>query len=529
MWSAVWVEIAMTDQRVKGRWSAAWIGLLLSLALWLYRDTAAAMVALWDSSETFAHGYVVPLISLWLIWRLRADIAAMTERFAPAPSALIAIGLAGAAWLVGEAANVNALRQFALVAMLVLIVPAVAGWALARALAFPLGFLFFAVPFGDFMLPWLMQWTADFTVMALRLTGVPVYHDGLQLIIPSGTWSVVEACSGVRYLIASVMVGAIFSYLHYRSARRRWLFMLVAVLVPIVANWLRAYGIVMLGHLSGNKLAVGVDHLIYGWVFFGVVIGLMFLIGMRWSEPEAEAAGNDSARTPVTSATEARARGGWWPALVAAATLGLLALPLVADRLADRAVELAAPRLPVPTSVAALPSADALLPKWTPAFVNPAASFNRRVLVAGQPVGLFVGYYRNQDNSHKLVSSSNALVRADDKQWLHTASGQRALSTPAGPINVRTALLRDRLSMSDSSGLTVWQFYWVDGAFDTSDARAKLRGAWQRLRGAGDDGAVVVLYTSAMPRTAAEAALEAFLSEHLGTLQGQLRATREGD
>ena len=67
-------------------------------------------------------------------------------------------------------------------------------------------------------------------------------------------------------------------------------FVAISFLVPVLANWLRAYMIVMLGHLSGNKLAVGVDHLIYGWVFFGVVMLLMFWIGARWREDEPKPA-----------------------------------------------------------------------------------------------------------------------------------------------------------------------------------------------------------------------------------------------
>jgi exosortase A len=514
----------MTDASNKAVRTAIWICLAFAFVLWLYRDTAASMVAIWSSSETFAHGYVVPLISLWLVWRRREELAAMALTCAPSASALLGVVAAGVAWLVGEAATVNALRQFAVVAMLVLTVPAVAGWSLARRFAFPLGFLFFAVPFGDFLLPVLMQWTADVTVVALRLTGVPVYQEGMQLIIPSGTWSVVEACSGVRYLIASIMVGAIFAYLHYHRARRRWLFMLVAVAVPILANWARAYGIVMLGHLSGNKLAVGVDHLIYGWVFFGIVIGLMFLIGMRWSEPE----GQEHIALPSAPLT-ATAAGGFTQTALAVGLVLTLALPIAADRLADRAVETATPRLLVPASVVGLPPADAAMPEWAPVFQNPAATLNRRVLFAGQPVGVYIGYYRNQGDRSKLVSSVNTLVSSEDKRWIRTASGLRTVDTGAGQVGVRTAQLRDRVLMSDSVGLTVWQVYWVDGTFETSDVRAKLRGAWQRLRGAGDDGAVIVLYTPVTPKAAADAALEALLRDHLAAIQSQLRATRDGD
>ena len=87
------------------------------------------------------------------------------------------------------------------------VVAALFGWRWVRALAFPLAFLFFAVPFGEFLVPTLIEWTADFTVAALAASGIPVYREANNFVIPSGRWSVVEACSGIRYLIASVMLG----------------------------------------------------------------------------------------------------------------------------------------------------------------------------------------------------------------------------------------------------------------------------------------------------------------------------------
>ncbi len=65
------------------------------------------------------------------------------------------------------------------------------------------------------------------------------------------------------------------------------LFVLASILFPIVANWLRAYMIVMIAHLSEMKYATGVDHLIYGWVFFGFVMLILFWIGSFWREDVA--------------------------------------------------------------------------------------------------------------------------------------------------------------------------------------------------------------------------------------------------
>ena len=115
---------------------------------------------------------------------------------------------------------------------------------------------------------------------------MPIFREGNFLTIPSGTWSIVEACSGLRYLIASFMVGSLFAYLSYRSPIRRAAFVAASLAVPIVANWVRAYMIIMLGHLTSNRLAVGADHLIYGWVFFGVVMVLLFWIGAKWREDD---------------------------------------------------------------------------------------------------------------------------------------------------------------------------------------------------------------------------------------------------
>ena len=215
------------------------LALLLAWTLFLYSDTGLAMVSIWERSGTFTHAFLVPPITLWLVWRQRSVLAGQIPQ--PSFGVLLLVAAAAMAWLLGELVAVNSVTQLALVSMLVLAVPAVLGRSVARLLLFPLGFLFFAVPIGEFVMPQLMEWTASYTVIALRLSGIPVYREGLQFVIPSGNWSVVEACSGVRYLIASFMVGTLFAYLNYRSTKRRLIFAAVSIVVPVIANWLRAY------------------------------------------------------------------------------------------------------------------------------------------------------------------------------------------------------------------------------------------------------------------------------------------------
>lgn len=500
------------------------ISALIAVTLFVYRDTVAGLITLWGQSETFAHGYLVPFISAWLVWRQRNALSAVSPTISPAPLTLLIVLAVAGLWLAGDLAGVNPATQFALVSFIVLTVPALAGWPATRVILFPLAFLFFAVPFGEFLLPWLMARTADFTVLALRASGIPVYRDGLQFVIPSGTWSVVEACSGVRYLIASLMVGALFAYLNYRSTQRRILFMFVALVVPIVANWMRAYMIVMIGHLSSNTLAVGVDHLIYGWLFFGVVVGVMFLVGSRWSEAPA-----DAAPAVDRGSNVARPAGPVWMWGTAIAMLCLLILPQFVLRALDAGEGRSALQLAAPYAQGMAGVGGAGLPSWTPAYANPSASVERQYLVSGKPMGLFIAYYRGQGPGSKLVSSANALVRSNDPLWVVADSGSRNVNLADRQLVVKTASLRRPVASSDTTRLAVRQVYWVNGRFEASDVRAKAWGAWYRLLGRGDDGAVVIVYTTELHPGDADQDLDLMLRNHLPAVAELLRRTRDGE
>ncbi|NRF66499.1 exosortase A [Aquincola sp. S2] len=507
-----------------GPWRTALpaLGLLWIALGFIYAGALTAMVGIWSRSDTFAHAFVVPPIALWLAWRKRAELALHLPR--PSLWWLLPFAAMALLWLLGELVAVNAATQFAATAMLVLVVPLVLGTRVAAVILFPLAYLFFAVPIGEFLLPVLMQWTADFTVAALRLSGVPVYREGLQFIIPSGSWSVVEACSGVRYLMASFMVGSLFAYLNYRSAKRRWIFALVSLLVPIVANWLRAYMIVMLGHLSGNQIAVGADHLIYGWVFFGVVITILFVIGARWAEAPAEALPPPAA-TPLE-----RAGAAWqsWAAVAAAVLLALLphaAIKRIEARDASGPVQLV---LTEPAAAGWQSAAVADDKGWRPAFRAPSAEQRARWHNdAGVAVDLYLAYYRGQDDQRKLVSSSNVLVASSDRDWNAVHTQLKPVALGARTVEVRQTALMSPMSTREHARMLVWQLYWINGELTARDVRAKLLSAWQRLRGQGDESAAIVIYAADRPGQPAEAALRGFLGANLDTIERALQAARD--
>ena len=509
------------------RHGASAVSLLLLWILFLYRETALSIVAIWANSETFTHGFLVLPIVIWLVWRRRQLFMAQTPH--SSPLSLLPVCAAALLWLLGELAAVNSVTQLAMVAMLVLSVPVALGLPVARVIVFPLVFLFFGVPIGEFFMPQLMEWTASFTVVALRLSGIPVYREGLQFVIPSGNWSVVEACSGVRYLIASLTVGTLFAYLNYQSNTRRLVFIGISILVPVVANWMRAYLIVMLGHLSGNKLAAGVDHLIYGWVFFGIVIMVMFMIGARWAEPEISSKVTGSVQANVFSSVGAAPPiAVLWSVVVAMAVI--TALPYAVQLAIKGAGNGTTAVLAAPATLAAnWQSGGPPITEWKPAFQNSSAQVNATYSAKERTVGMYLGYYRDQDYSRKLVSSDNVVVKSQDPRWAQVSAGSHLIAIGERKLPFRTTELRSLPTLEQPGGtpLVVWQLYWINGSITSNDYLSKAYSALYRLAGRGDDSAVILFYASNEQAGGAQATLEAFVRDNFETVDALLAKTRD--
>ena len=457
--------------------------LVVSALLWTliwYGDTVSAMVAIWQRSDTFAHGFLIVPISAWLVWRRRDVVANLPLR--PSPVVLPLLALAGFAWFFAGLAAVSVVQQYAVVAMIVLVVWAVLGTPVAAALAFPLSYLLFAVPAGEFMLGMMMEHTADVTVAALRLTGIPVYREGQFFSIPSGNWSVVEACSGLRYLIASVTVGVLYAYLSYRSLARRAAFIAASFVVPIIANWIRAYMIVMIGHVSKMEYAVGADHLIYGWVFFGVVMALLFWVGSYWREDL------DDAPQPTAGIVRREAPLGALAATALAAALLVAAWPMTKDRL-DKARSLELPILQTPVPAPGWNPVPGSLTRWQPHFKEARAIVAQDYTDGAARAGIHIRYYRKQRPGAQLITTENMLISTRSKEWATADERHRVLTLGDAALPVIESRLR-----SPHGNLLVWRWYWIDGEYVVNPYRAKFLQAKAMLFGRGDDGAAIFLY-----------------------------------
>ena len=498
---------------------------LLILILGIFYQTTFSMVSTWVRSETYTHGFLILPITIWLIWRKRKVLSC----YPPEASyiALIPLSLAGVVWMLGNLVDVLVVQQLALVAMLVLSFWVVMGSRLCKMLMFPLAFLFFAVPMGEGLVPAMMEYTATITVTLVKLTGIPVYRDGLFISLPSGNWSVVEACSGVRYLISSITLGCLFAYINYVSYKKRLVFILVSAIVPVVANGLRAYMIVMLGHLSDMTLAVGVDHLIYGWVFFGLVMLILFTMGSRWRDPEQDFVGtiDDSeiesdillsgslaSKHLITSLAAAIIVISLWPACVFALnkfqhieTYNESRLPEVQGnwKIKEEKEWVWMPRIV---------GANREIHQFYTSSQNNMGS-----------IGLHIAQYLEQKQGSEVVNSQNKLFNNQMSRWRITEKNKKLVKLNGHEIEVVSAIVK-----GPRDNLLVWYWYRVGAYHTTNNYIAKLREVKSKLIDSRRDAAIFSITTPISlgdiveKRAAASIHLQQFVNDMLPQYESAL-------
>lgn len=248
----------------------------------LFRQEAAAAWSVWESSTAYNHCFLILPIAIWLAYDRRRWLSGVVAR--PVPLVALAVIPIMAAWLIAERLGIMEGRQIMAVAVVELLAIAVLGWRLSWLMGAPLVYLFFLIPFGSFITPALQDFTAHFIIGGLNLLGIANISDGNTIEIAEGIFFVAEACAGLRFLIASIAFGALYAFTFYRDPGRRVAFIAASIVIPILANGLRALGIVVAGHLVGSAQAAAADHLIYGWLFFSFVTLLLILGGLPFRQ-----------------------------------------------------------------------------------------------------------------------------------------------------------------------------------------------------------------------------------------------------
>ncbi|RDV29187.1 exosortase A [Alteromonas aestuariivivens] len=461
------------EERNDWQWAIGLTAILWLAFCWQGLWTAAQI---WWGNEIFNHGFFIVPGALYLIYLKRYALQACGLKSTLLP--LLAIGPTLLLYVIGIAGDVQLFMHIATFTLLPLLLWALLGHRAAYVVVFPLCFILFSVPVGEQLIPYLQEITADGSVALLKATGIPLYRNGLYIEIPQGRFLVAEACSGVSFFIASIVIGTLYAYLNLRKASKRILFTLISIAFPVIANIIRVYGIILIAYQTDMKHAAGADHLIYGWFFFALVIMCLLGIGelMRDKDAQWEA--------PKQSGAQLTAK-------VSNVHVSVLALLLLSGTAWTGWVQsnLASFAGAESHSFTVLKNAQSGCQSrhaWQPAMSNPTAELMQFMEADGRCEIQFYQAWFNGDGN-ELVSDLNRLYAQHD--WSLEASATVTVQLENHQL---TLPVRNLVSpLGKRVQLVHW--YEVDGQLFSGQIQTKLYQIRNALLGGNTHGSVKVL------------------------------------
>lgn len=256
--------------------------LLIALA-WLavYHDVLRRLVDDWRVDENYSHGFLIPVVSGYAIWAQRDQIFSASVE----PRRLLGGGLMLISAMMLFAGMLGAesyITRLSLVLSLIGLTVYFGGLNWLRQLLFPIGLLVFALPipniiFNQIAFP-LQLIASDYATRAIKLFGIPALREGNVIELAQIKLQVVEACSGIRSLMALAALTVIYLYFTEKRWWRRIVLIVAVMPIAVLANAVRVAGTGLLAHYRGAQAAEGFLHNFSGLLIFLVAVLLLLAV-----------------------------------------------------------------------------------------------------------------------------------------------------------------------------------------------------------------------------------------------------------
>ncbi len=247
----------------------------------LFAPGMVTMVHTWMRSEEYSHGFLIPVISGYLIWTKRAEIRLQQRETDGRGFFLFLAGIV--MLIIGHVGFEPYIKSVSMLMTIAGLIWLFLGRKLLMALAFPLGYLLFMIPlpyiFMKSFAVGLRLFDAKVTHAILSYAGMPIVREGTTLELPSITLEVADFCTGVLSIIAISAIAVLYAYLTQKRMMSRVILALLAVPIAIVGNLFRLVTTVTLAYFFGGKVLGSVIHQFHGTVNFLFTVALLVLAG----------------------------------------------------------------------------------------------------------------------------------------------------------------------------------------------------------------------------------------------------------
>jgi len=272
------------SEQAKSYWvlpTAYWmfLGVIAILIAYPFFETIQDMIYRWDTMEEYGYGYIIPFLTLFLIWQRKNVL--VEKPFEPTMWAVPFLLFSGALYFLGAVATTHTLSQYAMVFTILGLAYGFLGWDRFKIVAIPIALLFFMVPLPPFIynnLSGKLQLiSSGLGVSIIRMFDISVYLEGNVIDLGEYKLQVVEACSGLRYLFPLVSLSFIAAYFYNVATWKRVIVFLSSVPITVFMNSFRIGVIGVLVEYYGIEQAEGFLHDFEGWIIFMACMGILFI------------------------------------------------------------------------------------------------------------------------------------------------------------------------------------------------------------------------------------------------------------
>ena len=498
--------------------------LAVALAIILFQDGLSFMVQAWNGQEEYSYGYLIPFITLFLIWQKKDLLQTIPFSGAWAGAGLTLAGVLF--FLLGQLGAAYSIIQYSFVVVLFGLALAFTGWRGFRVIFVPLLFLAFMVPLPGFINQGLSNSlqliSSQLGVAVVRLCGITVYLEGNVIDLGTYKLEVAEACNGLRYLFPLMTFGLIAAYFFKVAMWKRVLLFLSTIPITIIINSIRIGLIGVTVEYWGPSMAEGLLHDFEGWVMFMVCTGVLALemwlltrIG-RDPRPLRQVFGLTFPQ-PTPSKADFRYRSIPVPFHVSVALV--LVVMAVSYALPERP-EVIPERQQFSSFPMAFDEWDGKAQRLDAIYVD-ALNFDDYLMadyrnLQGSKINLYVGYYATQ-RADKVPHSPRACLPGGG--WKISEIGEYGLPVVVNagqPMQVNRALIE-----KGEQKLLVYYWFQQRGRIITNEYAVKGYLLWDAMNSSRSDGSLVRLMAPLLPGQEiadADAALTRFAAAMLPVL-----------
>lgn len=259
-------------------WSLVYLVLAFLVTVFIFSDGLARMLIDWEREE-FSHGYMIPLVSLYLFLQKLPQLAAIKPTHKSWSVVIVVVGILF--YIIGELSALYAIIQYGFIIVLAGIAVAILGVRGALVVAVPIAYLLFMIPLPNFLYANLSSnlqlLSSSIGVAILRLFNISVFLEGNIIDLGTLKLQVVDACSGLRYLFPLMSFGFIVAYVYRAPLWKRAFIFISTIPITILMNSFRIAVIGITVDIWGASAADGFIHDFEGWVVFLACLGLLAL------------------------------------------------------------------------------------------------------------------------------------------------------------------------------------------------------------------------------------------------------------